>query len=58
MTIIPVNKTTIDVFLGNGWETWGRFKLSHKEKTIRCYQVAGNRFNKEEVSTIENKVNE
>lgn len=58
MLIKQVNKNTIDVFLNKGWEEHGRFKLSHKEKTIKCYQVAGNKFNNKEVAQLEAKVNE
>jgi len=58
MKILHANKNTVDVFLNSGWEEWGRFKLSHKEKTIKCYQVAGNKFNQKEITQLEEKVNE
>ena len=58
MKIIHCNKNTVDVFLGSGWDSWGRFKISHKDRIAKCYQVAGNKFNNKEVSQLESKVNE
>ena len=58
MLIKHVNKNTVDVFLNNGWEEHGRFKLSHKEKNVKCYQVGGNKFTTKEVQQLEKQINE
>ena len=57
MLIKPVNQTTIDVFLNKGWDTWGRFKISHKNKQVKCYQVAGTHFNKHSINELELQIN-
>ncbi len=58
MLIKNVNKTTVDVFLDNGWETWGRFKVSHKDNHYRCFQVGGQRFSTKDQKKLEASFNE
>lgn len=60
MLIKQINKTTIDVFLNTGWETWGRFKISKKDKQhTKCFQISGtHKFNKKELSILEEAINE
>ena len=56
MVIKTVNPTTIDVFLNKGWDNWGRFKVSHKNKETKCYQIAGVHFNKTTIKNIEEQL--
>jgi len=58
MEIKNVNHNTIDVFIGKGWEFWGRFKLAHKKEGTKLYQINGNNFPekvKEELEKTYNK---
>lgn len=59
MLVKKVNKNTIDVFMGIGWEEWARFKISYKDKqNPKCYQVAGVKMSPNDVATLESKINE
>lgn len=55
--IKQVNFNTIDVFLGKGWDFWGRFKIAHKQDKTHLYQIAGTRFPNQEVEKLHNLYN-
>ncbi len=45
MKILSVNKNTIDVFVGMGWENWSRFKLTvHGPKLVAGLKLSGRDF--------------
>lgn len=45
MKIISVNRNTIDVFTGEGWENWSRFKLTkHGPKLISGQKLSNENF--------------
>lgn len=58
MEIKTVNHNTIDVFIGKGWDFWGRFKIAYKKEGTKLYQINGNNFPekvKEELEKTYNK---
>jgi hypothetical protein len=57
MEIKQLNHNTIDVFIGKGWEQWGRFKIAHKQDGVKLFQIGGNRFPKEVQASLEKQYN-
>lgn len=47
MEIKYLDKNTIDVFYGQGWENWGRFKVNRFKNKIFFQQIKGDRFPKD-----------
>ena len=52
MYIKQVNHNTVDVFIGKGWDFWGRFKLKFGENP-QAFQIAGTKFPKREHEKLE-----
>lgn len=57
MKILKVNNNTIDVFLGEGWENWGRFKVKFGKQVTQLFQIKGTRFHKKDLTELEGKYN-
>ena len=55
MEIKQVNHNTIDVFLGKGWDFWGRFKIKFGEHPA-IFQIAGTKFPKKEHEKLEERL--
>lgn len=56
MLIRKVKPNHFDVFLGNGWNFWGRFFVKHTQFNKRLVQTMGNHFNKEEFEEVQGKL--
>ena len=52
MLIKELNHNTIDVFVGQGWDNWGRFKIANKPDGKQLFQIKGNRFSKEDLNAL------
>lgn len=52
MIIKQVDKTTVDVFLGLGWEQWSRFKLTPKFPVL----VKGSPMSKEDYQNVKQQL--
>lgn len=57
MVIKKINHNTIDCFLQEGWDQWGRFKIKFGKDQNQLFQIKGNRFPKDALSTLEEKYN-
>lgn len=57
MLIKQLDHNTIDVFIGTGWDFWGRFKIAHKKNGIQLFQIKGTRFPKKEEEVLHNYYN-
>ena len=57
IVIKKVNHNTIDAFIDNGWEAWGRFKIKYGKEKNQLFQIKGIRFPKEEMKALEQKYN-
>ena len=57
MIVKKVNNNTIDVFLGEGWENWGRFKIKYGKEHNQVFQIKGIRFSKHDFAEVERKQN-
>jgi hypothetical protein len=53
MLIKPLNKNIVDVFLGKGWNNWGRFLLRFTPQGKQIKQIKGIPFTKAELEEIE-----
>jgi hypothetical protein len=49
MLIKTVNKTTIDVFVGVGWDNWTRFEIMRDKGQKYLRHVAGDRADRETI---------
>lgn len=58
MEIKYINHNTIDVFIGKGWDSWGRFKIAHRKDGSKVFQIAGNNFPEKEKQSLEQIINE
>lgn len=58
MVIKKINHNTIDCFLSEGWEQWGRFKIKFGKELNQLFQIKGIRFPKEELKRLEEKYNQ
>jgi hypothetical protein len=57
MIIKKINNNTIDVFFGEGWENWGRFKIKYGKPITQLFQIKGTRFHKKEFTKLEGNYN-
>ena len=58
MLIKKVNNNTLDVFIGIGFDYWGRFKIKFgKNAPNQLFQIKGTRFPKSEMNELLEKYN-
>jgi len=55
MEIHKVNHNTVDVFIGTGYDFWGRFKLKFGDNP-QAFQIGGNRFPKDKHEKLEKEL--
>lgn len=57
MIIKKVNHNTVDVFLGKGWDFWGRFKIKFGKEHTQVFQINGTKFPKQDHEEVEMRFN-
>lgn len=51
-----VNHNTVDVFIGEGWEGWSRFKIKYNKEGNQIFQIKGARLPKKQLIELEEKL--
>jgi len=57
MIIKTCNKNTFDLFLGEGWENWSRWKIKFAKPHNQLFQVKGTRIPKADLIQLQEQYN-